>query len=162
MSAALSKVERFLEILAGVVIALLMLITVVDVALRTMTGRGLAGAVEYSEVLLVIGVALGLGAAESNHVHVRTGVLADRLRRRSRDVVRRVGAIVPVICLGMLLWASGSQAITSTLHGELRYSMVFVPVWPARILLALGFLLVTIEFLRTTLSPEPTGVEEKW
>jgi len=131
-------------ICAAVGTGLLMLATVLDVTLRTVHSGGIPGVVEFSEILLVAVVFLGMGFAQLRDQHPAFTLLMDRAPARVREPVALVGELVSVITLGWLVWATAEAAYQSVLEQEYRFGVLRVPVWPARILIPLGMALLLL------------------
>jgi len=148
----LRVVSSVLATIAGTAIIGLMLITVVDIYLRERGRPGVAGIIEWTEVLLVAVVVAGLMTAEINRVHVRTDVLTSRLRPFARHLVRGIGLAVVT---GFALWfvyATWTTAQASYELREVRPGIAEVPIWPAKLAIPVGFLgLGTILGIRAVL-----------
>lgn len=143
---------RIAERVGGLGIIGLMLLISADVALRTLTGRGVVGGLEFGEMLLASVVFLGMASAERDKVHVSTQIVADRLPPR---VVGPLFVSAYVVAVTLLTLMAGSlilRAVKSFTAGESRYGVAAVATWPARALVALGALLLAAEVVRTTVS----------
>jgi TRAP-type C4-dicarboxylate transport system permease small subunit len=142
-----NRVSDVFTILAGVGILGLMFITVIDVFLRQVLGGGLGGAIEISEVLLVCVVFLGMMAGEMTNTHVRTPVLTERVGDRAANVMHAIGFLPAVVFLGWMTYLTALEAIHSVSVGEFRFGVVFVPVWPAKIVIPIGLAGLTVAVL---------------
>lgn len=153
---ALYLVRRYLTRplgwVGGALTIVLMVLTVTDVIVRKVTGTGVPGNVEYGEVLLVICVFLGLGAAQMNGDHISTSLVTSRLSPNVRRAVRAIGFLVGVTVAVVLLVASVQVAMDSVIDGEYRFGLVGVPMWPARVAVAIGALMFLLEYALTTLT----------
>lgn len=133
-----AKVEPVARVVAGVGVLVLMLGTVVDVTLRTADGHGVPGVIEYTEVLLVVVVFLGLVTAARDGQHIRVGLLTERVPPRVAQVLRSLGLTISV---GLVVWLIATTAIkaaASVRAGEYRFGLISVPVWPARVAIPIG------------------------
>lgn len=135
---AVTVVERVSRILATASMAALMLVTTIDVVMRTASGRGVPGAIEITEVVLVVTVFLGMMTASTDRMHITATIFTDRLPRRPARWVHAVGGVVSIAIAGWLLYGAALRAITSIRGGEYRFGLVSVPVWPARVAIAIG------------------------
>ncbi|SDS14387.1 TRAP transporter small permease [Agrococcus carbonis] len=155
MRAALERFTRWVTLplgtVAGGIVILLMLLTVADVAMRKLSGRGVPGTLEYSEVLLVIAVFLAIAAAQARGYHVNTMVLTQALPLRVRRWVELVGAIVGAVVVATMAIVSVEAALVSFQTGEYRFGLAHVPIWPARVALAIGLVLFVFEYIRSSL-----------
>ncbi|NYT24751.1 TRAP transporter small permease [Alcaligenaceae bacterium] len=134
-------------VIAGMGIVALMLLTVADVLLRKLTGQGVPGTVEYSEVILASCVFMGLAIAEQSGANVKTNLMTSRLSpgRRRAFVMPAIAACLFFMLL--LIYATGMNAYDSVLRSESRFGLIRVPIWPARVALTLGLVLMLTEYL---------------
>jgi TRAP-type C4-dicarboxylate transport system permease small subunit len=144
---------------SGAIVAVLMVLTVIDIVLRKVAGDGVPAIVEYSEVLLVVAVFFAIASAQVEGFHVSTTVFTSRLPLRARRIVELTGAFLgAVVVLAMALVASNAAWI-SFVTGEYRFGLAAVQVWPARAAVALGLWLYLIEYssgsIRRFKSPPP-------
>lgn len=131
----------------GMVVFALMVLTVVDVVMRRSSGQGVPGVIEYSEVLLVVGVFCAIAAAQARGFHVATTGFVSVLPRNARRIVELVGAALGVIVVATMALVAVSAAWTSYESGEYRMGIAHVLVWPARAAVAAGFILYLVEFI---------------
>jgi TRAP-type C4-dicarboxylate transport system permease small subunit len=132
---------------SGAIVALLMVLTVIDIILRKIAGHGVPAIVEYSEVLLVVAVFFAIASAQVEGFHVSTTVFTSRLPVEARRIVELVGAgLGSVVVVCMALVATNAAWISFT-TGEYRFGLAAVVVWPARAAVALGLWLYLIEYV---------------
>jgi len=129
------RVSRTAAILSTIVLTL---VTTVDVIMRTASGRGVPGAIEITEVVLVIAVFLGMMTASTDGMHITATLVTDRLPRRAARVTRIAGALVSLGIAGWVLCGSALRAIASIRAGEYRFGLISVPLWPARVAIVIG------------------------
>lgn len=139
-----SSVLSAMQYLTGGTVLVLMLLTTADVVKRSVVGSSVRGVIEITEVALVITVFLGMVGAEVSGAHIRTSVLIDRLRYR-------IGGIVSMACLlpciwvtAWITWETALKAQHSYEFGEYRFGLLSVPIWPARVAIALGMAALTL------------------
>lgn len=137
---ALVRGGNALAALSGIAIVGLMLLTTADVIARKGFAAGVPAVIEVSEVALVAVVFLAITAAEFTGTHVRTPLVVERLPQRARPVARLVGLVPCVVFVALVVWGTGSEAVSSVMRGEFRFGIAFVPVWPAKVLIPIGFL----------------------
>lgn len=135
----IERIATVLALASGLAIILLMVFTTLDVTLRKAAGSGIPGTIEITEIVLVGVVFLAIMAAELGDVHVRTPILVERLRGRKATIARLIGLIIAFSYSAFAAWLTLGQAISSTQRGEFRFGVAFVPVWPAKLLIPLGF-----------------------
>jgi TRAP-type C4-dicarboxylate transport system permease small subunit len=130
----------------GAVVFVLMAMTVVDIVLRKVSGQGIAGVIEYSEVLLVVAVFLSIAAAQANGYHVATTGFTSRLPRTARRIIELIGALAGAVIIVAMVFVAANAAWVSFQTGEYRMGIAHVVVWPARLAVAIGLLLYFVEF----------------
>ena len=143
------SIARLFSWVSGVVTLLLMLLVVAEVVLRDLFGSSLGGSIELSEVALVFLVFLGVAYAQQADAHVSTNLLTARIPPRAASVLKSVAMLAMTV---VLLWATYVTAIRgwdSMRAGEARFGLRSVPVWPARLMIPVGLLLLSLETLFT-------------
>jgi TRAP-type C4-dicarboxylate transport system permease small subunit len=134
-------------VLGGIVVFALMLLTVIDVIQRSLSGQGVPGVVEYSEVLLVIAVFCAIAAAQVRGFHVSTTGLVDALPRTAHRSVVLIGALLGTPVIAIMAVVAVSATWTSFADGEYRIGIAQVLVWPARAAVAVGLILYLVEYI---------------
>ena len=153
MIALVNRLEKFLlylGIISGFATLLIMVIVVIDVAGRAIFNAPLHSGVEISELLLVSLVFLGLAAAQQQRQNFAIEIATRHLPTRMQTAIELIGYLV---CLGiviLLAWPSSNQAIDAFVRNEQGFGIVAFPIWPARIILAVGLWLLAIQFLCDT------------
>jgi TRAP-type C4-dicarboxylate transport system permease small subunit len=150
MIALIERVERgllALSILSGFATLLIIIVVCADVAGRFLFNAPLHGGVEFSELLMVVLVFFGLAAAQQQRQNYSIEVVTRHLPDSMQKVLELLGYLT---CLGiviLLAWPSSKQAIMSFERGEAGFGIVPFPLWPARILLAIGLWLLAVQFV---------------
>jgi TRAP-type C4-dicarboxylate transport system permease small subunit len=136
-----------LAVLGSLVSVGIMLGMVADVGWRRATGGSIPGMIELIETFMVVVVFLGLAYAETSGAHVRMNLVTRVLPFPVRRVVKAAGMGVCAAVSGWMAWASTHRAILATAAGEVRPGLLYFPVWPSRILIAVGFALMMLEYV---------------
>jgi TRAP-type mannitol/chloroaromatic compound transport system permease small subunit len=101
-------IDRFITAIAAVlnwIWVVLVLLIVLNVALRYMFGTNIIALEEMQWHLYAIGIMLGLGFTLQQDGHVRVDVLAERLPRRRRAWIELLGLLLIVLPLvGIILY----------------------------------------------------------
>lgn len=135
---AVTAVERVCRVIATVSMIVLTFVTAIDVVLRTASGRGIPGAIEITEVVLVATVFLGMMTASTDGMHISASIVTDRFPRPVARWARIAGGVVSIGIAGWLLYGAALRAVSSIRGGEYRFGLISVPVWPARVAIVLG------------------------
>ena len=157
-SRALSVGEVIAYGAAAIGMLLLMLLTVADVVMRTTVDKRITGAIEFTEVLLVIVAFSGMAVAARDRQHIRATLLTDRLRPAAAHHVRRIGSVVAVAVLVWMIYGATLRASTSVEHMEMKLGLIDIPVWPARVAIPIGLALLALvmisEIVRSFRQPD--------
>ncbi|WP_114905352.1 TRAP transporter small permease subunit [Ornithinimicrobium murale] len=147
-SRAFDLITEIAGSVAGLCLVVIMLLTTADVVLRRIFDTRLPGTIEYSELFLGLGVFLGLGLAHRMGSHVSTSAVTDRLGNRPAQVAIVLGLLCGAALLVLAVGATADKAMTAMEFGETRIGLVRVPIWPARIALAIGLAVFLLEVVR--------------
>lgn len=134
---------------AAVVTAALLGLTVVDVVLRKVNGRGIDGAVEYTETLLVIGVFISLAFAQRSGAHIATSVVTSKIPRSFARLINGVVGVIGAAVLAVTFFATWDRFMHAMTRAEYTMGVARVELWPARLAVAVGFGIYLFEYLRT-------------
>lgn len=149
MIALIERIERgllSLSILSGFATLLIIVVVCLDVAGRFLFNAPLHGGVEMSELLMVVLVFFGLAAAQQQRQNYSIELLTRHFPEWLQRCFELAGYIACLAIVILLAWPSSKQAIASFERGEAGFGIVPFPLWPARILLAIGFWLLAVQF----------------
>lgn len=149
------RVSKLFAFLAAFCTLIMMVTMLADVINRTLLGEGsLPGAYELSAMLLVMIVFLGFAYAERTETNIRVNLVTSRMSFGAARVARLVSGLVSAAVVVLFSWTAWDRAITSVTRGEISQGIILVPIWPAKIVLAIGFTLLTLECI--------LGVWRRW
>src|SRR3546814_4402808 len=87
---------------------------------------------------------LGARASRANfHVSVLTELLGERWRK----ALRLATTLISIGIIGLLAWLTTQEAVYATGIGETSYGIYPFPIWPERIIVAIGFILLTVQLI---------------
>jgi TRAP-type C4-dicarboxylate transport system permease small subunit len=133
----------------GSLFTLIIMISITaDVARRAFENRAIPGVVEYTELLLVGLVYLGLGHAQRLNRHIEVDVVMRRVRPRLALWLRVAGYVLLVFIASLILFATSVRALESFESHEIRMGLLRVSIWPGRLLVAAGIGLFLAETVR--------------
>lgn len=150
MTALIERIERLLArlaIISGFATLVIMVIVMIDVIGRAAFNEPLHSGVELSELLLVSLVFLGLSAAQQQRQNFAIEIFTRHLPIRVQNGFEIAGYAACLAIVILLAWPSTIQAISSFNRNEMGFGIVAFPIWPARIVLAIGLWLLAIQFL---------------
>jgi TRAP-type C4-dicarboxylate transport system permease small subunit len=131
---------RLLGYIAAVILGFMMMLTVVDVFFRYILNAPLTGAIEMSELLMVVLVFPALGWIAIERGHIRVDLVVALLSRR-------VGLIVEIIILFLTLGTYGYitwQSILESRQADMTTSLLNIPEAPFHWVMTGGFLMLCL------------------
>ena len=143
-------IERFHHILsyfsaAGMLI--MMIPTVADVAGRILFNAPIQGRIEFTGLIMAFVIYLGVPYAQAQRSHVRVTFIFDRMSPKAQRILEACIYLVAIAILGFTIYATGSEAIRSVKVGEYLYGSTRFPIYPSRILVAIGMVLLSLQFV---------------
>lgn len=131
-------------VVSALAITFLALLITAEIVMRAVSGVSITGLYEISELILVVIVFLGLPQAEVAEDHVRVVLVVERFRPRVAGVIRGVALLASGAFLGWMCVALAQKAVVSVSTGEFRPGLIDFPIWPARIVAAVGVALIAL------------------
>jgi TRAP-type C4-dicarboxylate transport system permease small subunit len=144
------RISWLLNLVAGFLTVAILIMIVTDVGWRILAGRSVRGVFEYSEVILATLVVLSLAHAQAIRGHITVDFLVVRLTATARRWVALLTGTLMTLLLAAMTWGSWMVTAQSIARGEYRTGLARVPVWPTRLAITVGLVLLTLEFLITT------------
>jgi TRAP-type C4-dicarboxylate transport system permease small subunit len=156
---AVSAVAKALAVLSSVTVLLMMFQTVVDVTSNNLLGRPIEGNAEIiAAYYMVMIVFLPLAFVELRHEHINADLLVRIFPPPARRAVYAFGALVSLGFFGVLTWQTAIDAWRSLQISEVMMASIFIPVWPAKFALPLGFgaifLAVVVNLAKSVRDPD--------
>jgi TRAP-type C4-dicarboxylate transport system permease small subunit len=145
LDAWVGRLSALLAMLAAVCTLVMMATMIADVVNRVLGNGSLAGAYEFAAMLLVMVVFLGFAYAERTETNVRVTLVTARLPAPVARVLRLVGGVVSTVVVVTFARATWDEALVSMERGEFTQGIVDFPVWPTKMVIALGFTFLTLE-----------------
>lgn len=139
--------SRILAVISALATFALMVLVVIDVISRLLGLGSVPGLLEISEVTLVFLVFCGIAYGMQTRTHIAVTLVTSRLPEKLGRALVTLGLVVLLVVLAWALWATGNTAIQSTLRGEVRFGITQVPIWPARIMIPIGLLVLIGEVI---------------
>jgi TRAP-type C4-dicarboxylate transport system permease small subunit len=96
--------------------------------------------------LMVVLVFFGLAAAQQQRQNYSIELLTRHLPDWAQKLLELLGYATCLAIVLLLAWPSSKQAMMSYERGEAGFGIMPFPLWPARILLAIGLWLLAVQF----------------
>jgi TRAP-type C4-dicarboxylate transport system permease small subunit len=127
-------------------------LVVADVIGRSFFNKPVKGTPEIVSMSIVIITFLLAGYAVQSRSMIRTDVLVDSLGPRGRLLSSLLTGLLGAAFFGLIVWGSYEPALHAWSSGEFEgEGALRVPVWPARVVVLLGALLVAATYLSQAL-----------
>ena len=142
---AIRRLANALAIVAGIALLLMMIQTVTDVAMSRLFGSPIEGSLEIiSAYYMVMVVFLPLAMVELRHEHINADLFVRMLPKQAQRVIYVFGGLVSLAFFGTLCLQTGLDFVASFKINEVLMGSIYVPVWPAKFALPIGFLAISL------------------
>lgn len=150
---ALAWVLYACAVIAGIVTLFMALHIASDVTSRNLTGTPLTGTLEitqnWSMVLIVM---LAMGYAEQVGEHINATILTQYLDPVSQWWSDLIVKGLMFLFVSALTYYSITAAVFSVEVEQVALGAITIPIWPVKILLAIGFALFALQLLMSIIS----------
>ena len=133
--------------LSAVLIMLIMFLSSADVTSRYLLGAPIKGAYELNEIFFLSAALLGVAYAQKYKAHVNVELLVSHLPKRIAVSVETCMLFVALVTYAIVVWMSSLEFLNSWTTNEFRWGLIAIPLWPARLMVALGFTLLCCRFI---------------
>jgi TRAP-type mannitol/chloroaromatic compound transport system permease small subunit len=124
----------------------LVIVVVYEVFMRYVIESPTAWAFEMTAFLYGVHFMLGLGFTLGRDGHVKVDVLTQRLRPKTQALISIISYVVIFLPVWIVMgYAAIKYAYTSTAMLELNATSWAPPIWPLKILMAVGYLALLAE-----------------
>jgi TRAP-type C4-dicarboxylate transport system permease small subunit len=114
--------------LAAVALASMMMLTVVDVCLRTFFNLPIRGTFELIELLLACTFFLALPAAFLRDEHIVVD-LVDRVAGRRTVLLKRLAELLAIVIITVMAWQGWKMARDTLLFGDITSDLELPRIW---------------------------------
>jgi TRAP-type C4-dicarboxylate transport system permease small subunit len=120
---------RFLTLLAGVALALMMFVTVTDVLLRNLFGIPILGTYDIIETLMVFVVFLGIGEAFLDDAHITVDVVDHFVDGRTLHMLKIIALVFAAVFLALLLRFMPIPAWEAYVYADRKPDLPILLAW---------------------------------
>lgn len=155
--------RRILEIAGATMIAGMAVLTIADVAMRTLFNAPIRAAYDINVYWFMVGVAaLGLWYAEVKREHITVTLISERATGRASLVLDILISLTSIALAVLIAWFGWQQAVFMLQQQE-YVGVERVPVWPVRFIVVIGAvayaIALALRLWRRLTGREETGVE---
>ncbi|SHL94476.1 TRAP-type C4-dicarboxylate transport system, small permease component [Paracoccus solventivorans] len=145
LSAVLARAETALVFLAGVSLAIIMVVVVLDVTMRYAVSRPLGWSYDLiGSYLMVCVFFFALSDTLHHHGHIAIDIFANALPRRFLHGSLAVGYALGTALLAMIAWQAWIRTTGAWNASNLISATVPWPTWPSYFMVVIGAVLVTL------------------
>jgi TRAP-type mannitol/chloroaromatic compound transport system permease small subunit len=141
----IGKINLFLGTVLQWTILPISAIVMFEVIARYVFNRPTIWAWDVNVQLLALMATLGGGYVLLNDDHVRVDILVAKFSSRKRAILDSFTGLLTIVALGVLTWHLSEEAITSVKYLEVHWSYWAPPVYPLRVLMAFGSLMLLLQ-----------------
>lgn len=146
------RVLRFFAFVAGLSAFLIMWLIDINALSRTVLNAPLIGGVEFTQSLLPLVIMLPFGFALLRRDHVNTVLLTSRLSPQFARWLETFWMLVGFVVFSLVTYGTFKYALRSYFLGEEVWgATIRFPIWPAKMAVSAGALLISIQCLLETL-----------
>jgi TRAP-type transport system small permease protein len=142
----IDTLSKWLGILATAFVMSIMVLTVIDVLLRSIFNHPIIGSVELCEYFIVMGGFLGVAWCATKGGHVKVGMIIDRLSPRAQCIADVVNYVLAIIVIPLVSWRLFVQA-GNVMAEDITSSNLEIPAFPFYYLASIGFGLLSLVVL---------------
>jgi len=141
----IDKTNEWVGKIAAWLVLPLVLFTVMEVVLRYIFNNPTVWAWDVNIQLMLVFIALGGGYALLYGTHVSVDVIVTRLSLRGRALIDLITGPVFFTAICLLLWQVLLYTLNSVLIREHYTSTWSPPIYPGKVLMAIGILLLLLQ-----------------
>jgi TRAP-type C4-dicarboxylate transport system permease small subunit len=137
----LPKFTKIFGLLAAFSILLIMIMVSADVFFRYFFNSPIIGAMEFSLMLMIAVIYLGLGYTEISDRHIVIDLFYKKLNLKYQYIISKINCIILLTISSILFWHSFADFLYSYEINEILPGMASFPKYPSKLCLSLGVLI---------------------
>jgi len=137
----LTKITKMFGMLAAFSILLIMIMVSADVFCRYVFNSPIIGAMEFSLMLMIAVIYLGLGYTEISDRHIVIDLFYKKLNLKYQHIISKINCIILLIISSILFWHSFADFLYSYEINEILPGMASFPKYPSKLCMSLGVLI---------------------
>lgn len=154
----MTKITRWLAILAAVSIAVLMIINFTDIIGTKFFLRSVPGTLDISEELMVLLTLLPIAFVALERGHIRITLLEGRLPLAVRFVLQIIQYVIATLITGFITWRVSAQFHKTLEFMQLKEGLD-LPIWPANLVTVISFGFLTLVWMLLLAKTVVVGLE---
>ena len=143
----LFALDTFAATLAGLALFMMMAIGAADAFGTKVLARPIPGTYELTETLMVASAFLAMALAQAQGGHIRVTLFIGLFPSRVRAAFDLISNLLSALLFFGIAWYGWESAYHGFIVGEFSSGSLPIPLWPARVALAVGASLMVIQCL---------------
>ena len=141
----LLRTEEWAAFIAGIGVLVMMLLGGMDVITTKAFSWPIPGVYEITETTMVASVFLALALSQREKRQIRVELFTERLRARPKRVADALAELCSLAVYSFIAWYGVQAVWISIAVGDYGSGAVRLPLWPAKLALALGAVLMCLQ-----------------
>jgi TRAP-type C4-dicarboxylate transport system permease small subunit len=155
----ITRITRWLAILAAVSIAVMMVINFTDIIGTKFFLRSVPGALDISEELMVFLTLLPIAFIALERGHIRITLLEGRMTPTVRFVLQIIQYVIAMLITGFITWRVFVQ-FQKTIEVLQLKEGIDLPIWPANLAVVIAFGFLTLVWMLLLMKTLVLGVKQ--
>ena len=151
------RLEEWVCYISAFAVAVMMVITTVEVIGRSIFYASVPGSYEYVSLLFVYLIYLGLAYSQRRDAHITISLVYDHLPRKARQIVQGVFLVIAMVFFAGLTVTSSDSTWSNYVLGDTVLGTIEIQTWWARAGVPVGCGLLALRFLTQFLRLATTG-----
>ncbi|MAL77756.1 MAG: hypothetical protein CMN55_01375 [Sneathiella sp.] len=139
--------ERFLVLIAGIAIMVMLSITTISVIGRHFIGAPIPDDVTLNEFLMVFVIFLPFAYVQFKKEHISVTLLADMMPARAVDAIDVLAQLLGLIFYGLMACSAYYYFLDSWIVGSFMEGPLSIPEWPTRLIFFAGVLIMALRLI---------------
>ena len=144
------RINLWCGLASGFALLAMMLMGALDVIgtnldLAGLTARPIPAAFEFMATMMVVNVFLAMSLGQARRRHIRVEIVLNVLPGGLRRAVEAFSLLCSIALFALIAWFGWKSGLHATGVGEYSSGLINYPVWPARLVLAVGATLMTVQ-----------------
>lgn len=139
--------SRLGALLAGVALMIMMLIGAADVISSKLFNMPIPATFELTEALMVVSAFMAIGYNQYNRGHIAVTLFTSRLADPTAGIFRLISHFLTFVFFFLIAWQGWHYGLHSLKILEYESGLISFPVYPAKLMAALGASLATLQCL---------------
>jgi TRAP-type C4-dicarboxylate transport system permease small subunit len=148
MRTLLARLHQAAAILAGILLVLVAVLTLIQITARTI-GLPAHSWDEIATFCMAGSTFMGLAYAWRTGAHIRMELIVDRLQGYAKRVVETLALIVMLFAVVYMTWHTAEMTILSWQMNDVSQGLLPIPLWMPQSAMALGSAVLTLALAET-------------